>query len=50
MIYIKPYIFVPTYDYWLYVDEFNQLWKLSRTNDPSIPFTISLVEKDYNPK
>lgn len=44
---LRPGVMLPIDDYFLYRDSYNQIWKLTRTPDPNLPFTISLEDKLY---
>lgn len=41
---IRPGIMLPINEDFLYRDSYNQVWKLIRTDNPHIPFTIELYE------
>ncbi len=36
---------IPVRYYWIFVDHYQQTWKLEYTHDHDMPFRISLVER-----
>ncbi len=41
----RKFIMIQMENYWLFRDEYDQLWKITYIPDPTCPFRIELVEK-----
>ena len=39
-----PFMF-PVRDYWIFIDSYQQIWKLKYTGQHTIPFSVSLLER-----
>ena len=45
--YKPPFTMIPRENYWLYLDEYKNLWKIIPTHQPDIPLTIILLQRNY---